>query len=114
MSRSYRHTPIVKAGKRDSNKFFKEHAHRAFRRRTKEELSYDDIEEFVPPEKMREVSEIWGSKQDHKWKEFGNFWERCNQRLHSYQVISQRYRSKKYITKYWKRCEHMFKEMFYR
>lgn len=114
MSRSYRHTPIVKSGKHDSNKFFKEHAHRAFRRRTKEELAHDDVESLLPPERMREVSEIWDSKQERKWKEFGNFWERCNQRLQSYQVTSQRYRSKRNVAKYWKFCERMFKEMFYR
>lgn len=114
MSRSYRHTPIVKSGKRRSNKSFKEHAHRVFRKRTKEELAHDNIEEILPPEKMREVSEIWESKQVYKWKEFGNFWDTRLRELTQIQVVYPYYRGKKQVKQRIRWYTQLFKEMFYR
>lgn len=114
MSRTYRHTPIVKAGKDNSNREFKVASHKALRREAKAALIHEDPEELLAPVKLHEVSEIWSSKQEYKWKEFGNFWEHCNQRLAELQAVSPYYRMKKYINRYWKQCERSFKRMFYR
>ena len=86
MSRSYRHTPIVKSGRDQSNREFKVEAHQKFRRETKKAIDndlvayeaadglYGECPVLTYPKKLREVSEIWDSKQEYKWKEFGNFW----------------------------------------
>lgn len=69
MSRSFRKTPILKGGRRVSNRPFAERAHRDFRRKEKEALRHDP-DEMICPTHLREVSEIWCSYQEHKWKRF--------------------------------------------
>lgn len=88
MSRSYRHTPIVKCDHDSSNREFKIEAHQKFRRKVRAALNHaiDDLGEGDPefpintdavfPQHMREVSEIWCSHQEYKSKEFGDFWRR--------------------------------------
>jgi len=83
MSRSYRHTPIIKSSRDGSNRYFTQESNRRFRRRSRNFVRKlkDSVEDFdidaAPPNKLREVSQIYCSRQEYKWKEFGDFWGNC-------------------------------------
>ncbi len=78
MSRSYKKHPIIGNTKAESEKKDKVRAHKKFRRKLKEKVKgidadalvhsdfWDDEPEYVLPEKLKEVSEIWTFAKDGK------------------------------------------------
>ncbi len=114
MSRSYRHTPIVKSGKHHSSKEFKQVAHRVMRRETKEGLALQEEDERLIPTKMREVSDRRTSKQGRRWREFGDFWGESFRQLDMYRVIHAPYYDQERIASYLRYCKKSYLDMFYK
>lgn len=127
MSRSYRHTPIKKSGHDESNREFKVEAHQKFRRAVKKALNrvaddvdvYDPDLEYIPvtdaifPDHMRDVSEIWCSKQEYKYKEFGDFWRNHMIDIAQDAVIRAHYTEKE-AERDLKWVKKWFRRMFYK
>jgi len=80
MSRSHRNSPVLPVSCAKSDRFFKTHAHRKWRRRLRQQVAAcDDWDRFVPVD-IREVSDIYHSAKDGKTYYTREHFNRCADR----------------------------------